>query len=264
MSTLKFLNGIPIPQAYSDLLSDYEALKSSSGSLQVVVMSIPEVEVKNDIGNPLPADIIDRSGRVLGKIAADDAAIAQIGALAAAAITDPTVNASVIALLKGLLKQLQGTGSSRTVITPQDNDGTPLFTSANPGSVDVDDRALRVLGKISADDGSLISLGAKADAAAIDPSQPASALSILKGLSMLLNLRVKEPFSGTTTTTHTFATTMLGIAVSNDDKLNSLTFTVDSLSITLFPGEIFNDLLWTPFTEITITANGSFRAWGRG
>lgn len=56
-------------------------------------------------------DVIDRAARVLGKITADDAAITALGALAAAAITDPTASASVIALLKGLLKQLQGTGA---------------------------------------------------------------------------------------------------------------------------------------------------------
>lgn len=39
-----------------------------------------------------------------------------IGALAAAAVTDPTASASVIATLKGLLKQLQGNGSGSTPV----------------------------------------------------------------------------------------------------------------------------------------------------
>ena len=34
-----------------------------------------------------------------------------VGALTAAAVTDPTASATLIALLKGLLKQLQGTGT---------------------------------------------------------------------------------------------------------------------------------------------------------
>lgn len=57
------------------------------------------------------ADVVDRAARVLGKITADDSALAQLGALAAVAVTDPTAAASVIALLKGLLKQLQGSGT---------------------------------------------------------------------------------------------------------------------------------------------------------
>lgn len=56
-------------------------------------------------------DVIDRAARILGKISADDAAITALGALAATAVTDLTASASVIALLKGLLKQLQGTGA---------------------------------------------------------------------------------------------------------------------------------------------------------
>jgi hypothetical protein len=45
------------------------------------------------------------------KVTADDNTIAGLGALAAAAVTDPAASASVIALLKGMLKQLQGTGT---------------------------------------------------------------------------------------------------------------------------------------------------------
>jgi len=45
------------------------------------------------------------------KVTADDNTIAGLGSLAAAAVTDPAASASVIALLKGMLKQLQGTGT---------------------------------------------------------------------------------------------------------------------------------------------------------
>lgn len=172
MATIKFLKGVPVPQAYSDALNDYEAIKSTNGSLhvktdalpagsniiglvklsdgtdamavntngsinivninsagaelftvanpgQVSIGSIVEVEVKNDLGNPLSADITDRSARALGKVTADDAALAQLGALAAAAVTNPASSASVIALLKGLLTQLQGSGSGKTPILNQ-------------------------------------------------------------------------------------------------------------------------------------------------
>lgn len=172
MATIKFINGVPVPQAYSDALNDYEAIKSTNGSLhvktdalpagsniiglvklsdgtdalavntngsvnivnvnaagaelftsnnpgQVSIGSIVEVEVKNDTGNPLSTDVTDRAARVLGKITADDAALAQLGALAEAAVTNPASSASVIALLKGLLIQLQGSGTGKTPILNQ-------------------------------------------------------------------------------------------------------------------------------------------------
>lgn len=57
-------------------------------------------------------DVIDRSARALGKITADDAALAQLGALAVAAVTDPTQAASVIAALKGVLTDLGQTSDA--------------------------------------------------------------------------------------------------------------------------------------------------------
>lgn len=62
-------------------------------------------------------DIADRAGRALGQISAADGAITALGVLAAAAVTDPATSASVIALLKGLLKQLQGSGTGATPVT---------------------------------------------------------------------------------------------------------------------------------------------------
>lgn len=47
----------------------------------------------------------------------DTAMAALIGALAATAVTDPTASASNIALLKGLLKQLQGSGSGAAPVS---------------------------------------------------------------------------------------------------------------------------------------------------
>jgi ribosomal 30S subunit maturation factor RimM len=35
LATLKTLNGVPVPQAYNDTLSDYEILKSINGALRV-------------------------------------------------------------------------------------------------------------------------------------------------------------------------------------------------------------------------------------
>jgi len=49
--------------------------------------------------------------RFTGKITADDGGMATIGAKGDAAVTNPDLNASGVALLKGLLKQLQGSGT---------------------------------------------------------------------------------------------------------------------------------------------------------
>lgn len=150
------IEGKPIPQFFDPILDDYypllggqnigprSVLYGPDGSPLSVVSSklgvrATEIEAKQDtiigfidgIEALLTAirdtagikkitdavDIGDRAARVLGKITADDAAIAALGALAAAAVTDPATSASVIALLKGLLKQLQGTGSGATPVT---------------------------------------------------------------------------------------------------------------------------------------------------
>ncbi len=50
-------------------------------------------------------------------MAAADGGLATLGAKADAAVVDPALSASEIALLKGLLKQLQGTGSGSAPVT---------------------------------------------------------------------------------------------------------------------------------------------------
>lgn len=85
--------------------------------LATLLTAIKSTDGIKKIADTVSADVTDRAARILGKITADDNAIAALGALAAAAVTDPTVSASVIALLKGLLKQLQGTGSGAAPVT---------------------------------------------------------------------------------------------------------------------------------------------------
>lgn len=104
-------------QAKLDLvLAELQAIKSTTG-----IKKIADA-----------LDIADRSGRALGKITADDNAIAALGALAASAVTDPTTSANVIALLKGLLKQMQGTGSGAAPVREQ---GTYVCYSTDDKSV---------------------------------------------------------------------------------------------------------------------------------
>lgn len=99
-----------------------------------------------------------------------------------APVIDPTATASQIALLKGLLKQLQGAGSGNQPVTIQNAAGAEIFTTAEPGRTDLIDKATRALGKVSADDGAIVSAGAKSDVAVIDPTESASMIALLKGL----------------------------------------------------------------------------------
>lgn len=67
-------------------------------------------------------DISNRSDRVLGKVTVDDGGNQSIGSMADTAVTDSTATASVIALLKGLIKQLQGTGAGSLPIVITNSD----------------------------------------------------------------------------------------------------------------------------------------------
>lgn len=88
---------------------------------QVVVSSLPEVEVKNESGNPLTVDVTDRAARLLGKVTTDD-----LGLKSDAAVIDPTSSASVIALLKGIEKYLRGEGTGKL---PTKDDSAILTTT---------------------------------------------------------------------------------------------------------------------------------------
>ncbi|ABO51106.1 hypothetical protein Dred_2596 [Desulforamulus reducens MI-1] len=82
-----------------------DSIISNIDELETILKAIRDTSGIKKITDAV--DISDRAARALGKIAADDAALTQLGAMAAAAVTDPTAAATVIALLKGILKQLQ-------------------------------------------------------------------------------------------------------------------------------------------------------------
>lgn len=181
-------------------------------------------------------DITDDASRELGKISADDGDIDAIGAKADASSADPNSTSSMISLIKGLLKQLQGTGSggapvsiadgadvtqgakadlpiidpnvaasinSRLAgieslllgngslpvtfggVTPWTDPNDALYVRLTLNEVDISDDASRELGKVSADDGDLATVGAKDDAASTDPNSDISLISIGKGLLKL-------------------------------------------------------------------------------
>lgn len=77
----------------------------------------------------------------------------------------------------------------------------------------------------------------------------------------LTGSKPKEPFSGTSTITKTFTQSMNGFGISNDDTSISLTFTLNGDTWTIKAGETW-EYSTDPFTQVTITTNVAFRAWG--
>ena len=70
----------------------------------------------------------------------------------------------------------------------------------------------------------------------------------------------KEPFSGSSNKEHTFTQPMNGFSISNDG-LSSLTFTIGTDTYTVLAGEVLS-LLFSPFTQVTVTTTVAYRAWG--
>jgi hypothetical protein len=125
------LNGKIAPQHFDQTKDDYDYTTGENGAINVNVKAMPAgmasdakldsiLEKLGDLEAELTAikttDGIKKIADTVG-ITASDNAIAALGALAAAAVTDPAASASVIALLKGLLKQLQGTGTGAAPVT---------------------------------------------------------------------------------------------------------------------------------------------------
>lgn len=69
---------------------------------------------------------------------------------------------------------------------------------------------------------------------------------------------VKAIFSGSTTTTQTFAENMYGLGIINDGTAD-LSVTINDITFTVKPGESFDDL-FEAFTSVTVTGDTTFRA----
>lgn len=69
---------------------------------------------------------------------------------------------------------------------------------------------------------------------------------------------VKEVISGSANVTKAYGSPMFGFAITNDG-LADLTFTINSLTITVKPGESFDDL-FEPFNGVVINATDAFRS----
>lgn len=70
----------------------------------------------------------------------------------------------------------------------------------------------------------------------------------------------KEPFSGSSTVGHTFIQSMNGFSIRNDGA-SPLTFTIAGDTYTVLENERFRER-FSPFTQVTVTAAGAYRAYG--
>lgn len=94
----------PIAQYYNPTTDVYEALEGAGGASRVLLW---------DATGSTP--LLTQTNA--GYIQANDGAIATLGSTADTAVVDPTLSASEVALLKGLMKQLQGTGTGATPVS---------------------------------------------------------------------------------------------------------------------------------------------------
>lgn len=99
--------GAPVPQFYNPTTDAYEVIQGSQGGNRVLLYDAN--------GTPL------LTAANPGYVQADDGKIVSLGAKADAAVIDPTLSASEIALLKGLMKQLQGAGTGTAPVTVNAN-----------------------------------------------------------------------------------------------------------------------------------------------
>ena len=73
----------------------------------------------------------------------------------------------------------------------------------------------------------------------------------------VLNSKVVAYYAGSTTATHTPGLPCVGISITNDGA-SSLTFTINSITITVKAGENFS-AEFDPFTSVTVTTSVAYR-----
>jgi hypothetical protein len=78
----------------------------------------------------------------------------------------------------------------------------------------------------------------------------------------LTGRNVKDVFSGSANVTKTYPTSMRGFSLVNDGAPD-VTFTIGGKTITVKQNETF-DASFDPFTSVTVTATGAFRAIVKG
>lgn len=68
----------------------------------------------------------------------------------------------------------------------------------------------------------------------------------------------KDIFKGTSSVTKTYTTNMFGFAIVNQGDAE-LTFTINGIDVPVDPYEAFDEL-FEPFTTVTVTTTGKFKA----
>jgi hypothetical protein len=147
--TLLGTTGIALPTGGSTAANQSSAITLIT-ALQTILTAIRDTSGIKKITDQLPAgtnnigdvDIatmpsIPAGANVIGGVTIADGSSTALGAKADAAVTDYTATASQIGILKGLLKQLQGSGAGRQPVNVQDTTGTAFLTAANPGYVGI-------------------------------------------------------------------------------------------------------------------------------
>jgi hypothetical protein len=69
---------------------------------------------------------------------------------------------------------------------------------------------------------------------------------------------VKDAFNGSESVSKTYPMDMFGFGIVNDG-IADLTFSIGAFTLTVKPGETFDDL-FEPFTTVVVTATDAFRA----
>lgn len=70
---------------------------------------------------------------------------------------------------------------------------------------------------------------------------------------------VEEYWEGSSNTTKNFSTPMTGVSIANDG-LEKLSFTINGVTRSMYPGEVYTATYKNSFTSITITASDLYRA----
>ena len=118
VSIQKDVDGKPIPQYYNILQDVYEVLQGRNGANRIEIYG-PDGDPVSVVSNKLAVRASEIEA-ILSVIAAKDFATeakqtaleALVGTLTDTAVNDPTASGTIIALLKGLITQMQGDGAS--------------------------------------------------------------------------------------------------------------------------------------------------------
>lgn len=87
-------------------------------------------------------------------------------------------------------------------------------------------------------------------------------LRVIDAAPFSYNLKAKQPFSGSSNTTHTFTEPMRGFVIINDGD-SDLTFDIEGAVFTVKSNEKFKEE-FEPFARVEITTTSAFRAYGLG